>query len=163
MNLRRLTTDALLTSLALIIFLIESQIPPIVPIPGIKIGLANAVTLLSVYLIGKKDAFTVLLLRIILGSVFAGNISSLIFSICGGLLSFAVTCIFSSIMKEKMWVVSVFSAVAHNAGQLIAAVFVMKSFSVLWYTPYLIIAAIVSGGFIGILSQLTFRKIKDRV
>ncbi len=163
MNLKRLTTDALLTALALIIFIIESQIPPIVPIPGIKAGFANAVTLMAVYLIGKKDAFIILFLRIILGSVFAGNVSSLIFSLCGGLLSYIITCIFFSLLKEKIWVVSVFGAVAHNTGQIIAAVFVMKSISVLWYMPYLLIAAIISGSFIGILTQFTFKKIKGRV
>lgn len=160
MNLKRLTTDALLTSLALIIFVIEAQIPPLTAIPGIKLGLSNVITLISVYLIGRKDAGIILLLRIILGSVFSGSMSSFIFSICGGFLCFFSMCIFSKILKEKIWVVSIFGAVFHNIGQITAAVFVMQSTAVLWYFPYLLISAIITGAFTGLTAQAVYKKFK---
>ncbi|MBQ3151058.1 MAG: Gx transporter family protein [Clostridia bacterium] len=158
MNLKRLTTDALLTAFALIIFIIEAQIPPVVPIPGIKLGLSNIITLTSFYIIGKKDALIILVLRIVLGSVFSGNISSLIFSLCGGILCYIAMCIFHGITKEKIWVTSVLCAIAHNTGQIIAAVFVMKSTAVLWYFPYLLISAIITGAFTGIIVQNICKK-----
>ena len=160
MNLKRLTTDALLTALALIIFIIEAQIPPIVPIPGIKLGLSNVVTLTAIYLLGKKDAGIILLLRIILGSLFAGSFSSFIFSFSGAILCYITMCIFSNLLKEKIWVVGVLSAVSHNIGQIIAAMFVMHSVTVLWYLPYLLIASIITGSFTGILSNFLYKKMK---
>lgn len=137
--------------------------PPVVPIPGIKLGLSNAVTLTAIYLLGKRDAGIILFLRILLGSLFAGNISSLIFSLCGGTLCYIIMCLLSKMPKDKIWVVSIFGAVAHNMGQILAAIFVMKSIAVLWYFPYLLISAVITGLFTGILSQLTFKKIKGKV
>jgi len=163
LNIKRLTTDALLTALALVIFIIELQIPPIVPIPGIKLGLSNIITLTAIYLLGKKDAGIILLLRIALGALFSGNISSFIFSLCGGVFCFVSMIILSNLFKEKIIVTSIFSAIFHNIGQTVAAVFVMKSFAVLWYLPYLLIAAIITGTFTGILSQLIYQRIRSRV
>ena len=163
MNIKRLTTDALLTALALIIFIIELQIPPIVPIPGIKIGLSNIITLTAIYLLGKKDAGIILFLRIALGALFSGNVSSFIFSLCGGVFCFVSMIIFLKIFKEKIVITSIFGAIFHNTGQIIAAVFVMKSFAVLWYLPYLLIAAIITGTFTGILSQLIYQRMRGKV
>lgn len=163
LNINRLTTDALLTALALIIFIIELQIPPIVPIPGIKLGLSNIITLTAIYLLGKKDAGIILFLRIVLGSLFAGSISSFIFSFCGGIFCYISMIIFSKIFKEKITITSIFGAISHNIGQTVAALFVMKSFAVLWYLPYLLIAAIITGAFTGIISQLIYQRMRSRV
>lgn len=87
---RRLTEIALLTALALIIFLVEAQIPVIVAIPGIKLGLANMVVLFAIFWLGKKEALLVLFLRIFLGTILVGQVVSLAYSLTGGLLSFLV-------------------------------------------------------------------------
>lgn len=87
---QRLTRLALLTALALIIFIVEAQIPPLTAIPGVKLGLANIITLMTLYEFGPKDALMVLLVRIFLGSVFSGQMLMLLFSLAGGLLCYAV-------------------------------------------------------------------------
>jgi heptaprenyl diphosphate synthase len=77
---------ALFTAIALTIFIAEAQIPPVVPIPGIKLGLANIVTLVSMSVLGRKEAGLILVVRIVMGSIFTGSASALIFSLSGGIL-----------------------------------------------------------------------------
>lgn len=157
---RRLTLDAMLAGMALLLFIIEAQIPPLTAIPGIKIGLANVVTLFTVYYCGKKDTAAVLLIRILLGAIFAGNLSTFIYSICGGVLCYIVMCVASLILKNPIWPVSIFGAIAHNVGQLLAAAVMMQTTSVFFYFPYLILAAILSGAFTGILALLVLNRLK---
>ena len=91
MKARKLTQMAMLTAIALTIFMIEAQIPPLVPIPGIKLGLANIVTVFAVFAMGPKEAASILFARIFLGAVFAGNFSTILYSGAGGLCAIAVT------------------------------------------------------------------------
>ena len=85
---RRLTRAALLTAIALTIFLAEAQLPPPVPIPGIKLGLANIVTVYAMFVLGPRDTLLILLSRIFLGAVFSGQMMTLLYSLGGGLLSY---------------------------------------------------------------------------
>ena len=91
MKLKKLTALAILTALALILFIIEAQIPPLVPIPGVQLGIANVVTVFCVFAFGSKEAAAVLCCRVFLGSVFAGNFSTILYSGAGGLCAIAVT------------------------------------------------------------------------
>lgn len=93
---QRLTRLALLTAIALIIFIIEAQIPPLVAIPGVKMGLANIITLVTLYSFGRRDALMVLLVRIVLGSIFSGQMMTLLFSLSGGLCSWHRGCVLVS-------------------------------------------------------------------
>ncbi len=162
MNIRRLTSDALLSVIALTIFIVEAQIPLTFAVPGVKLGLSNIVTLITMYLLSKKDAGAVLFIRIILGSVFSGNTMALLYSIAGGALSYAVMCLASSTLSEKqIWAVSIFSAMAHNMGQLLVAALVMRSSAVFAYTPVLIVAAIFVGAFTGLCAQYTVLRLKN--
>ena len=94
-NVRRLTQLSVLLTIAIIIFVLELQLPPLTPIPGIKMGLSNIITLVIILLYNKKDAFTVLILRIVISSMFAGQMTSFLYSIAGGIFSFAVMSLFS--------------------------------------------------------------------
>lgn len=153
-NTKRLVLMAALTAAALTIFVAEAQIPIPLPIPGLKLGLANIITLTAMYMLGRREAGLILLVRILLGSFFAGSVSALIFSISGGALSFAVMCIaYKFFDKNSVWIVSVLSAIAHNAGQLAAAVIVSGTVSILYYTPVLLAAAIATGVFTGLASK----------
>ena len=91
MELKKLTRNALLTAIALTIFMVEAQIPPLVPIPGVKLGLANIVTVFALFAYKKQDALMILLVRVFLGSVFSGQMMTLLYSLAGGLLCFGVT------------------------------------------------------------------------
>lgn len=156
-SVKHITTLALFTTIALTIFLLESMIPPLVAIPGIKLGLANIVTLIVIVLFGWKDALLVLLMRIILGSIFAGQMMSMIYSLAGGLLCLLVMCILYRIFDKKLlWFISIMGAIAHNAGQLIAAALVLSSGYVFYYAPYLILSGIITGFFTGLAAMYVY-------
>ena len=121
-GIKRLCIDALFASVALIIFVIELQIPNLTPIPGIKLGLANIVILLSLYLMGPVDALAIQLARILLGCLITGNMVSLAYSLTGGMLCLAVIIILKKFLNEnQIWACSAAGAIFHNIGQIIDA------------------------------------------
>jgi heptaprenyl diphosphate synthase len=152
---------SMLLGISLIIFILESYIPPLAPIPGIKLGLANIINLIALYALGRKESFVILVLRIVLGSIFSGNFVGFLYSIAGGLLSFVVIAVLSLFLKEdKMWPVSIFSAIAHNAGQIVTAILILKSPYLIWYFPLLTISAVITGLFTGITAQITLKRLR---
>ena len=161
-NAKRVALDSVLAAIALLLFIVEAQIPPLTTIPGIKIGLANVVTLFAVYFCGKKDAAAILFVRIVLGAVFAGSLSTFIYSFCGAVFCFTITCLLSRFFQKNVWVLSILGAAAHNTGQLLAASVLLQSASVFWNLPYLLIAAICSGAFTGVCVQLLMNRLQNR-
>lgn len=162
MSIKKMTTMAMLLALALIIFIVESFLPPIAPIPGIKLGLSNIITLTAIYLLGRREAFVILLMRIVLTAIFTAAPSSFFYSLAGGLVCFALMAIFSVKLREnRMWAVSVIGAIGHNIGQIAVACVVMGNISVIWYLPVLMISAILTGVFTGLSSQFTYSRLKQ--
>ena len=148
---KKLALMAVLTAIALTVFVIEAQIPPIVPIPGVKLGLANMITLVAMVVLGRKEAGAILVVRILMGSMFAGGVSGFLFSLAGGALAYLVMILLVGIFPEKLlWVVSVFGAIAHNIGQLAVAVWVSGTPSIIVYGPALMASGIITGAFTGI-------------
>lgn len=161
MKTKKLTLMAMLLALALIIFIIEAQIPPLAPIPGIKLGLANVINLMVLYMLGRKESFIILVLRIVLSSIFSGNATGFLYSISGGLVCFLFMSVMSLFLKEnKMWVASVFGAIGHNIGQIIMALLILRTPQLVWYLPILIISAVITGVFTGITAQITLKQFK---
>ncbi|MCD7749230.1 MAG: Gx transporter family protein [Oscillospiraceae bacterium] len=161
---QKLVFMALLTAISLCVWLIEAQIPLPIPVPGVKLGLASVVTLTAMALLGRREALCVLLVRIVLSSMFAGSFSVILFSLAGGLLSWAVMALTIGLFDEKRpWVVSILGAIGHNAGQLLAAAGVMKSAAVLWYGPALLCAAIVTGAFTGVAALYLIRALRKHL
>lgn len=157
---KKLALMAMLTAASLIVFVIEAQIPAPVPVPGVKLGLANVITLVAMLLLGRREAGLILFVRIAMGSVFAGGVSGFIFSICGGVLAYAVMCLTVRAFPLKMlWVVSTLGAVAHNIGQLIAAVAITKTAALLVYAPVLLASGIVTGAFTGLAAMYLLRRL----
>lgn len=162
MKTRKLTGLALLSAIALTIFLVEAQIPPIVPLPGVKLGLANIVTVFAVFAIGAKEAACVLFARIFLGAVFAGNFSTILYSAAGGGCAILVTILLRKILtKKQLWVAGALGAVAHSVGQMAMAIFVTGTPSVIVYLPAMIAVSIVTGLFTGLCAQLLVNRGKD--
>lgn len=158
MKLKDQLTLAMLTAIALTVFLIEANLPALVPVPGVKLGLSNCVTLIVLALLGKREAGIVLLLRIVLGSIFAGQAVSFLYSIAGGGLCYLTMCLlFRPLGVKQLWAVSVFGALAHNAGQLVVAVLLTNP-GVLWYAPVLLVSAILTGAFTGVAAQAVVTK-----
>ena len=158
---KKLAFMALLTAMALTIFVIEAQIPAPVPIPGVKLGLANIITLTAMVLIGRKEAGVVLFLRIVMGAMFAGNPSTIIYSAAGGLLAYIAMCLLVGIIPEsRLWLTSAISAVCHNAGQLLACVLIVKTPGVLVYAPALMASGIITGLFTGFAAMYLIKALR---
>ncbi|MEY8418053.1 Gx transporter family protein [Oscillospiraceae bacterium 44-5] len=156
----RITRLALLTAIALTIFLVEAQLPALTAIPGIKLGLANIVTVYAVFDLGPGDALLVLSGRVFLGAVFSGQPMTLIYSAAGGFLSWCVLCLLKKLLTgEQLWLASPAAAVFHNLGQLLAAAAVMRTWAVMAYLPYLIIAAVLAGLFTGAAAQALIKRL----
>lgn len=151
---RRLTLNALLSAIALVIFIVELQFPSLTPIPGIKLGLANIITLMAMFLLGPIDAIYVLVVRILLGCLLSGQVMALAYSIAGGLLSFVVMLLMRKLITTKqIFVCSVFCAIAHNLGQILVAIAITRTVQIMYYLPILMVAGIVAGLFTGLAAQ----------
>ena len=154
MKTKRLTLLALLTAIALTIFMIEAQIPALVPIPGIKLGLANIVTVFAVFALGPKDAVLILAARIFLGAVFAGNFSTIFYSAAGGACAILVTIGLRRVLTNKqLWVAGALGAVAHSIGQMAMAVLLTGTPGLIAYLPVMIAVSLVTGTFTGFCAQ----------
>ncbi len=158
-NAHKLTILSLLTAVALVIFIAESYIPPIVPLPGIKLGLANIITLITVAGFKKRDVFIVLFVRILLGSIFGGTMLSFLYSIAGGFACAAITVILYPVLNDKLiFVTSVFGALAHNTAQIIMAAFLTSTPAVITYFPVLVISAVITGSFTGLAAYFALKR-----
>ena len=145
---------ALLTAIALTIFMIEAQIPPIVPLPGVKLGLANIITVFAVFALGPKEAASILFCRIFLGAVFAGNFSTIFYSAAGGTLAILATILLRRVLTNKqLWVAGAIGAVAHSVGQVGMAILITGTPGIIVYLPPLICISIATGCFTGLCAQ----------
>ena len=158
---KRLALLGILTAVALIIFIVELQIPNPFPIPGVKLGLANIVTVYAVYRYRPSEVAMMTGVRILLGSVFSGNIMALLYSACGSLLCLLGMLLLRRVIDEKhLWLASVFGAVLHNTGQMAAALLVTQTPSLLFYYPFLLVSGCLAGLFTGLCTQLILPRIK---
>ena len=158
---KRLARLGILTAVALIIFIVELQIPNPFPIPGVKLGLANIVTVYAVYRYRPSEVAVMTGVRILLGSVFSGNIMALLYSACGSLLCLLGMLLMRRVIDEKhLWLASVFGAVLHNTGQMAAALLVTQTPSLLFYYPFLLVSGCLAGLFTGLCTQLILPRIK---
>ena len=154
MKTRKLAYLGLLTAIALTIFMVEAQIPAPVPLPGVKLGLANIVTVFTVFALSPKEGIAVLATRIFLGAVFAGNFSTIFYSAAGGGCAIAATIVLRKILKpNQLWVAGCFGAIAHSVGQVAMAAALLGTLSVAVYLPVMILISIVTGLFTGFSAQ----------
>lgn len=155
-----MTVLSLYTAAALILFVVESVIPMPVPLPFVKLGLANIITLIVLVCYSPKDAFLVLMLRIFLASVFYGQIVYLVYSMAGGILCFLADVVINRLLKGKyIYITAVFGALFHNVGQMLAAFFFLGK-GVLPYFPYMVLCGIITGLFTGILANILVLRLK---
>ena len=154
MNTKKLCILALLSAIALSIWAAEALIPPIVPLPGIRLGLANIILLLTLYLYGRRETGMVLAVRLILGAVLAGTFMSFLYSLAGGLLACGTMCLLKPRVREsRIWTLSAYAAVAHNLGQLLTARLLLGTPGIWWYLPALVLSGLVTGLFTGLCAR----------
>lgn len=163
LSAKKIVYISILVSQALVLNIIESFIPVPVPVPGIKIGLANIVSLVTILMFGFKESLVVVVLRTLLAQLLVGNITSFLFSVSGGILS---ACIMYVVYKKfskyfSLVGVSVFGSVAHNVGQLFVAAIVINNFLIFSYLPVLIISGIMMGIFTGLVANFFRKYIKN--
>ena len=162
MQTRKLTRMALLTAIALTIFMLEAQIPALVPIPGVKLGLSNIITVFAVFTMGSKEGALILAARIFLGAVFAGNFSTIFYSAAGGACAILVTIGLKRILtKNQLWVAGALGAVAHAVGQMAVAIALTGTPGLIVYLPVLIITSIITGIFTGLCAQFLVKRGKE--
>lgn len=158
---KRIALCGVLTALALALSLAERMIPLelLIPIPGIKLGLANVVTMFALLFLTPREAFSILFCRVTLAALFAGSVTSFAFSLLGGLCALTTTWIL--LHRRGSWFslygISAASAAMHNVGQIIAGMVIMQSVNVIAYLPLLLIAAIpmgfLTGGILSVLDK----------
>ena len=161
MKAKRIAELSVLTAVSLIIFIVELQIPNPFPIPGIKLGLANIITVFAVYHYKAYEVAMIVTVRLLLGSVFSGNFMALIYSASGAFLCLIGMLLLKRIIDEKhIWIASIFGAVLHNTGQIIAAVIVTQTVQIIAYYPFLLVSGCLAGLFTGLCAQLIMPRIK---
>ena len=164
MNTKHVTRLALLTTVALILFIVEAQIPPPVPVPGVKLGLANIVTVYAMFRYGPKDTLLILLARVLLGSMFAGTMMALLFSLAGGLLCWLVMIPLRRVLSERqIWICGILGAICHNIGQILVCIAVYQTTAVLVYLPVLMLSGIVTGLFTGLAAYFLQKGLRGRL
>ena len=159
MKAKKLTQMAMLTAIALTIFMVEAQIPALVPIPGIKLGLANIVTVFAVFALGSREAAAILFVRIFLGAVFAGNFSTVLYSGAGGLCAILIAIGLRKILTHRqLWVAGALSAIGHSVGQMAMAIAITATPALVMYLPVMILCSVITGVFTGLCAQLVLNR-----
>lgn len=161
MKVKDLTRMALLTAIALTIFMVEAQLPGLSPVPGIKLGLSNIVTVYAVFTLGPAKAACILACRVFLGAVFSGQMSTFFYSGAGGVCAILVTILSRKVLSRKqIWVAGVLGSMAHCVGQMAAAVALTSTPGLLAYLPIMIIVGIFTGAFTGLCAQFLTERLK---
>ena len=153
MKTRKIAYLGVFLALALILSYVESLIPFYFGIPGVKLGLTNLIVVVMLYCTGTKEAFGVSVARILLAGFLFGNLFSILYSLAGSVLSFIVMCLLKKTGRFHVISVSVTGGISHNIGQLIAAAFVVETYDIFYYMPFLLIAGVATGFVIGMLAQ----------
>ena len=159
MKAKKLAELSMLTAVALIIFIVELRLPDLTPIQGVKLGLANIITVYAVYKYRAGEVFLILISRVILGSLFSANFSVILYSLSGALTCLAGMLLVKRIIPVKyMWLCSIIGAVLHNTGQTAMAVLLMRTFAAAANYPILIFTGCIAGLFTGICAQLVLKR-----
>lgn len=161
---KKVATLSVFTALSLIMFIIENQFPPMF-IPGARMGLANIFSFAALIIYSPAEAFIVVAVRTALGAIFAGNVSALLYSFTGGVVSMAVSTLlmYTAYPKISVMAVSIVAAVSHNVTQNLVFVIISGTALTFGYMPYLILLGILSGGIVGAIIMLIFKKVPKTV
>lgn len=154
MKTKQITQLGLLLSVSLVLAYLESLLPVMVAVPGVKLGLANIVTMLVLYHMGGKQAFFIMLFRVVIAGFLYSGIAGIVYGLVGGVCCIVVMVFLKRISVFSVLGVSMMGAVFHNVGQILVAVIVMENTGVIYYLPVLCISGILSGLIVGYLSHL---------
>ncbi len=156
MKMRKWVFLALMVAMGCGLFTLEAALPPVAAVPGLKLGLANIVTLLAIEWFGPREAGLCLLCRILLCSFFAGQAVYFLYSAAGGLCCYLILLL---ARRAPLWARSTMAAIGHNIGQVTIAALLTDRLSVYALLLYLVIGAIISGSMIGIAAEILCRRL----
>lgn len=157
MSIKTISRFGLLTGVALVLGYFEHLIPIAATLPGVKLGLANTVLLYAIYMMNKRSAFTLMILKVILSGLLFAGLSGAIYSFAGGLLSLIMMLIFKRMPGVSIIGVSVVGAVFHNVGQLLAAAMIVQTMGVFFYLTVLLISAVITGILTGVTAKYVLK------
>ncbi|MCL2576040.1 MAG: Gx transporter family protein [Defluviitaleaceae bacterium] len=157
---KRIAFYGVFAGLAIIMAIIERMFPLPIPVPGIKLGLANAIVIMVLYIFNTRSAFSIAVLRIIIVGLLFGSVFGMAYSLAGGLVSFIVMVVAKRSNIFGVVGVSVFGGVAHNMAQIAVAVLLVNDIRLFWHSPFLIIAGVVTGILIGYTAGFAATNIK---
>lgn len=154
-NVKQLALCSIMVGLALVLSYIERFIPLqlLIPLPGVKLGLANIVTLVSLYLLDKKQCVIILVVRCFLGAVLGGGITGLMFSLTGGTFAIISMMVTKKLKCFSIYGVSVFGAAFHHIGQILISMILMRSIYIGSYLPYLLLVGVYTALLIAAISS----------
>lgn len=160
MKVKKVTFLGIMVSYSLVLYIFETYIPnPLIGIlPSAKLGLSNIITLTSLLVLGIKDTFIILTVRVLLSSFFAGPLS-LLYSIGGAYTSLVLMYLVSRIKDFSIVGVSIIGSIGHNLGQLIVASLIVQNSLIVTYLPFMLITSLATGFFIGLASMYSYPKI----
>lgn len=160
MKSRKIAFLGLLIALAFVLSYVEMLLPINIGIPGAKVGLANLVIMVALYTIGERNAFILSVVRVVLVGLTFGNLAMMIYSLAGAMLSFVAMLIAKRIKLFSVTGVSVVGGVFHNLGQIIVAIIVLDTASLIYYFPFLVVVGTISGIVIGIISGMIIERFR---
>ncbi len=160
MDTRRITRMGMLTALSLILSYIEMLLPSFIPIPGIKLGLANIAVVFALYTLPFSDTLLISILRVFLSSLLFGNVLSLLYSLSGALISLLVMALLKTLNVGET-ALSTIGGVFHNAAQLGVATAIVKNSALIYYLPFLILSGALTGFLIGLITAALLKRLDE--
>ena len=160
MGSRRIAYCGLFAALAILMGYVELLIPMPIPIPGVKLGLANVIIVIMLYFMDAKSAFFVSLIRVLLSGLLFAGFAGLLYSLSGAMLSFAVMLLLKRTERFSIVGVSVAGGIFHNVGQIVVAALVVENVRMAYYLPFLLVSGVVTGIVIGIVAQTALKYLK---
>lgn len=170
-KIRKIAMCALFICIAAVLSAVETWLPPICPLPGVRVGLGNIVTMFMLYIGGRwssGEAMVVVILRCFVAAFITGAVMNLFYGVMGGICALGTMLLLRRVLPQKNrenWLplVGVGGALAHIAGQMLTAVIIYNNFFVLAYTPILAASAIIGGAFTGFCTLLMLKKLSPNV
>lgn len=160
MDYKQIPYYGLFAALAILMGYVEMLIPVPVPIPGVKLGLANVIIIIMMYFMDTKSAFFVSLIRVVLSGLLFTGFAGLLYSLAGAMLSFAVMALLKKTDKFSIVGVSIAGGVFHNVGQIIVAALAVENVKMAYYLPFLLVSGVVTGMLIGIVAKTALGYLK---
>lgn len=160
MDYKKIPYYGLFAALAILMGYVEMLIPIPVPIPGVKLGLANVIIIIMMYFVDTKSAFFVSLIRVVLSGLLFAGFAGLLYSLSGAMLSFFVMALLKKTDKFSIVGVSIAGGVFHNVGQIIVAALAVENVKMAYYLPFLLVSGVVTGMLIGIVAKTALGYLK---